>query len=602
MGCKACGGTDIEHDSAKGMSYCSACGEVCEENAIIAEVTFGEAASGAAIVTGSFVRAGQTRANMGGPGRYGSGQESREITLQNARRRIQGLATRLGLSEHYIESAQRIYNLALIQNFTKGRKSLRVAAACLYAVVRKERHSLMLIDFSDILQTSVFKLGSTFARLVNVLSLQLPIVDPSLYLLRFASMLEFGDKTQLVVMDAMRLVQRMDRDWIRTGRRPSGICGACLLISARMHNFRRTQREIIRVVKIADTTLRRRLGEFCKTQSGKLTVSDFRSLWLEQAADPPAFTNSRKRPRPTALPIKPHNGVSYDAIQLVLPGDDDTASEVAEEEEEDGALEDTLDRVIREEVGIYLHEDELKLISSNMASDNFAPDVGTWSDLDDDEVKNIMLTEEEVAVKTEIWDRENKEYMEEQERKRQARGLDSTSRKRRRSTKKKIVIPGATPLESAQKMIASRRMSKKINYDVLKSLLEPESMKPKIDSDRHNMIPSAGPSRMYSMAGTPAAGSGYVSPSHEDVLGGATQVNSLDRLPAALANIASAHEEVTETIVYEEGDHDLQSTAVNPVVAADDDDDEEEDEEEYHDQAGFHEDEDVNDDVDDDDY
>ncbi|KAJ2337698.1 transcription factor TFIIIB subunit brf1, partial [Coemansia sp. RSA 2671] len=438
MGCKACGGTDIEHDSAKGMSYCSACGEVCEENAIIAEVTFGEAASGAAIVTGSFVRAGQTRANMGGPGRYGSGQESREITLQNARRRIQGLATRLGLSEHYIESAQRIYNLALIQNFTKGRKSLRVAAACLYAVVRKERHSLMLIDFSDILQTSVFKLGSTFARLVNVLSLQLPIVDPSLYLLRFASMLEFGDKTQLVVMDAMRLVQRMDRDWIRTGRRPSGICGACLLISARMHNFRRTQREIIRVVKIADTTLRRRLGEFCKTQSGKLTVSDFRSLWLEQAADPPAFTNSRKRPRPTALPIKPHNGVSYDAIQLVLPGDDDTASEVAEEEEEDGALEDTLDRVIREEVGIYLHEDELKLISSNMASDNFAPDVGTWSDLDDDEVKNIMLTEEEVAVKTEIWDRENKEYMEEQERKRQARGLDSTSRKRRRSTKKKI--------------------------------------------------------------------------------------------------------------------------------------------------------------------
>ncbi|KAJ2797505.1 transcription factor TFIIIB subunit brf1, partial [Coemansia furcata] len=60
MGCKACGGTDIEHDSAKGMSYCSGCGEVCEENAIIAEVTFGEAASGAAIVTGSFVRAGQT--------------------------------------------------------------------------------------------------------------------------------------------------------------------------------------------------------------------------------------------------------------------------------------------------------------------------------------------------------------------------------------------------------------------------------------------------------------------------------------------------------------------------------------------------------------
>lgn len=50
--------------------------------------------------------------------------------------------------------------------------------------------------------------------------------DPCLYIPRFAHMLEFGLKTHEVSMTALRLVQRMKRDWMHTGRRPSGLCGA----------------------------------------------------------------------------------------------------------------------------------------------------------------------------------------------------------------------------------------------------------------------------------------------------------------------------------------------------------------------------------------
>jgi transcription factor IIIB subunit 2 len=64
-------------------------------------------------------------------------------------------------------------------------------------------------------------------KLVRELNLRLPLVDPSIYIHRFAAMLEFGDKTSAVAADALRLVQRMSRDWIQTGRRPAGICGAC---------------------------------------------------------------------------------------------------------------------------------------------------------------------------------------------------------------------------------------------------------------------------------------------------------------------------------------------------------------------------------------
>jgi len=39
---------------------------------------------------------------------------------------------------------------------------------------------------------------------------------------------EFGDKCHAVAMSALRLVQRMKRDWIDSGRTPAGIAGAGL--------------------------------------------------------------------------------------------------------------------------------------------------------------------------------------------------------------------------------------------------------------------------------------------------------------------------------------------------------------------------------------
>lgn len=98
-----------------------------------------------------------------------------------------------------------------------------------------------------------------------------------------------------MAVDATRLVARMDRDWLARGRRPSGICGAALLLAARMNNFRRSVAEIVQVVKIADTTVRKRLEEFKMTGSAALSVGDFRSVWLEEESEPPAFIKGREK-------------------------------------------------------------------------------------------------------------------------------------------------------------------------------------------------------------------------------------------------------------------------------------------------------------------
>lgn len=52
------------------------------------------------------------------------------------------------------------------------------------------------------------------------------ITDPCLYIMRFANRLQLGAKTHEVSMTALRIVQRMKKDCMHSGRRPTGLCGA----------------------------------------------------------------------------------------------------------------------------------------------------------------------------------------------------------------------------------------------------------------------------------------------------------------------------------------------------------------------------------------
>jgi len=119
-------------------------------------------------------------------------------------------------------------------------------------------------------------------------------INPEDLVLRFAQQLEFGSETMKVANDTVRIVQRMDRDWMTPGRRPAGVCGAALIIAARMSNFRRTVREVVYVVKVQEQTIFNRLDEFKATESSGLTVEEFRTIDLERCADPPIFTEQKE--------------------------------------------------------------------------------------------------------------------------------------------------------------------------------------------------------------------------------------------------------------------------------------------------------------------
>ncbi|KAI8837536.1 cyclin-like protein [Chytridium lagenaria] len=487
-----------------GHSVCRECGEVLEENTIVIEASFSENSKGGAVADGVRVNLDSAWAGTrGGPS--GSiqmnSQSSRELTIQNGYRRIAAIGTQMKMSERQIESAQRFFNLAYMEKFTKGRRSNNVASACLYIVCRQEKTSHMLIDFSENLRINVYVLGATFIRLVATLKLHdIPLVDPMLYIARFAAKLEFEDKYQDVVRDASRLVSRMDRDWIARGRRPSGICAACLFIAARMNGFRRSPRELVKVMKICEATLRKRLTDFKNTPSASLSVEDFQTLMLEECADPPSFTNSRRSKaieggESASGPLAITDG-TYPIAHTVKRkrADDDSGfgfspypqrsyeeDEGFEEFDEDnegfgGAYDADYDHFAQEdeeEFHTVLGSEELVGLATNEGV-NIDEEVDDLEDLDDDiEIKNVELTEEEVAIKTQYWLEENSDWILKNAAKLKAEE-NGTGRKAKKPRKKRGTTsqtPAASAQEAAQALVnAKKNLSKKLNYDVVNNL------------------------------------------------------------------------------------------------------------------------------------
>lgn len=61
-------------------------------------------------------------------------------------------------------------------------------------------------------------------------------IDPSLFIDRYTNLLGLEQEvSKAIAHTAVRLVASMKRDWIQTGRRPSGICGAALFIATHIH-------------------------------------------------------------------------------------------------------------------------------------------------------------------------------------------------------------------------------------------------------------------------------------------------------------------------------------------------------------------------------
>ncbi|XP_076441764.1 transcription factor IIIB 90 kDa subunit-like [Babylonia areolata] len=559
--CKHCGCNEIDEDATRGDKVCTNCGSILEDQLIVSEIQFQENLAGRASVMGQFVSVdGNKSYSIGGSFIRGIGRDSHTVTLQNAKRKIQEVADQLRISNYCQDVAFNYFKMVLKKNLTRGRKSTHVVASCLYIVCRKEGLPHMLLDFSDVLQVNVYTLGKTYLHISKELCLQIPVIDPCLYIDRFANKLQFGDKTGDVCATALRLVQRMTRDWMHTGRRPSGLCGAALLVSSRMHDFNRTVKEVIKVVKVCESTIRKRLYEFEDTPSSQLTIEEFHNIDLEEEQDPPCFTEGKKRsklqqieeqdpqltnrlaeveslqqeiekslvrkpmgiwaayskvgeespsPAPSPTPTSSEmvavtNFIEEETLRdVIAPSKTESPADTkyppppavptiqVMEPGVEGTVEADKRQQEQELMKQGLHVPSLAPTAASLGikemveecitvSEENGEEVGGELDLegiDEEELDKLLLSEAEVKIKTEIWMKENEDFLKaqkEREEKRlkeeQEQGSKPEKKKRKYKRREKVVTEAASAKEAFAMVIQEKKLSRKINYEVLEDL------------------------------------------------------------------------------------------------------------------------------------
>ncbi|KAK1934346.1 putative transcription factor TFIIB subunit [Babesia divergens] len=276
--CKYCGSDQIESCKQQGELVCRNCGAVLQENNVLEAVQYAENSAGNSTLIGRFVPTGG-----GGMGslKYSSSQTLDQL-VKRGEQNIQRTACHLNISSELVTKATRIYSLAVQRNFTMGRNNKHVACCCLYTACRRFKAPYLLIDFADVLQVPVKIIGQVFMKLVRMLHLEVPNVDPSIFFERFANELQIKEKVDQIITTGVRLIQAMRRDWLCTGRRPTGLCGAALVVAARLHGIPLNAEAVASVVRISHPTIMKRLSEFKGTSTAMLKHSEFDTVDLEK--------------------------------------------------------------------------------------------------------------------------------------------------------------------------------------------------------------------------------------------------------------------------------------------------------------------------------
>ncbi|XP_023894350.1 uncharacterized protein LOC112006300 isoform X1 [Quercus suber] len=569
---------------ANGLVCCDVCGKVLHEDLYTDEPSFVKGAGGESKLSGSVVRSIQSGYS-----------ESFRRTLDKGRDMIESIVTTFNISggDSIVNPACAFYQIAVERNFTRGRKTDQVAAACLYIACRvaKDPKPFLLIDFSEYLSINVYVLGAVFLQLCQLLSLGehptiIKPVDPSLYISRFTEKL-LKQRNMKVSQTALYLIARMKRDWMQTGRKPSGLCGAALYISALSHGYSFSKTDIVKIVHICEMTLTKRLIEFENTDSGSLTIEELTknavelkesvpsvgvsqksgevlcehknsgaphfahglcrtcydafvklSGGLHGGSEPPAFqraekeriaTESTNKADESRVPQQESENIeqatecqSYFGMPtsskktslLVEKGKSFTENSQKETENEQLNQRDFTESSQKENENEQLNRWENgsnsaatgDQIEVDGVSDKFQKSKDTssitddesdgLSDIDDVEVDGYLNNDEETRYKTIIWEEMNKEYLEEQAAaaaaKMEASQVDlencsdelraahelaaaasaavAKSRKERKRTQDSNANPAQTAAEAAHQMLIKKKLSSKINYDVLETL------------------------------------------------------------------------------------------------------------------------------------
>ncbi len=297
--CRVCGETEWDEDTSRGETYCVACGNVAEENAIDPGAEWTNHSDG------------QDRSRVGAPSRQSLSDKglntsisrgdltsaaarrhgiksrdardwrrraiiderskNRSSRSRNLTKAMQFIRDRGNLPPRLVEEAAALYRKAAEMGIVTGRSIRGVAAACVYLAAREASLPRKIEEIGEQFDMTSEAASKELKRTIRLVSRRLGthhISGPAEYLDVFHSKLGLPPQ---VLGEANYLWNRVSESMEWQGKKPAGVAGVMLYKAALNRGHSRTQSEVCEVAGVSEVTLRGllRILEALLTQFGE---------------------------------------------------------------------------------------------------------------------------------------------------------------------------------------------------------------------------------------------------------------------------------------------------------------------------------------------
>lgn len=182
--------------------------------------------------------------------------------LEKALKFLNNFGDKLNLSQAVLESAAYIYRKAAIKKLAKGRSTLGLVGAALYAACRETATPKTISDVASVCNLSSKDVMSHYKLILRELSLQMPVLHGPDYVTLIANRLDLSEKTK---REALKIFSEVQQNQISIGKNPRALAGAVLYLASQTCNEFLRQVEICQVADISTVSLRKRCKEIKTT-------------------------------------------------------------------------------------------------------------------------------------------------------------------------------------------------------------------------------------------------------------------------------------------------------------------------------------------------
>jgi len=183
-------------------------------------------------------------------------------TLSKAFTLLNGMKTKLGISDNVVESAAYIYRKIVSAKLTRGRTMASLVSASLYAACRENNLPRTLDDIANAGNIERRILSRDLRTIIKKLGLNLNQYDISSFISKISNNMNLKEKTK---RDAFDILKRCEPEGIIAGKHPVAQAAASLYIACIINGEKISQKKFSKESGVSDVTIRNRVTLIRKT-------------------------------------------------------------------------------------------------------------------------------------------------------------------------------------------------------------------------------------------------------------------------------------------------------------------------------------------------